>query len=128
MKQALDTLFNTLHDRSDALGVGLIDENGLIIQSVGEHGGQRVDELASLMLAFYPPQLARLEQFLEDAMSEHIAMGRSYCFYMVRMRRRYILYVLAPGPNSKARPALRKARADLLPMLRDDGLLTAAGD
>ncbi|MDZ7703669.1 MAG: hypothetical protein U5L04_04185 [Trueperaceae bacterium] len=128
MKQALDDIFNTLRDSSEALGVGLVDENGLVVQSAGDHGGKRVDELVPLMLAFYPPQLARLEQFLEDAMSEHIAMGRNHCFYMVRMRRRYVLYVLTTGPNSKARPALRRARADLLPLLRDDGLLTTPGD
>lgn len=123
MKQAMHDIFVNLLQSSGGLGVGMVDMNGLLIHSEGDHDGRSSNEVAALLLALYPPQLSKLEQAFQDPLSEHIVIGREHCFYLLRIQGKYVLYALTGSLSSKARNAMHQARGRLNPLLKDQGLL-----
>lgn len=78
MPGTIAAVLQALLDRSGALGVGLVDRQGLLLESCGAHDGQRPEAIAALLC--HPPfELAAL---LEDVVSEQVWIGQRYSFYL----------------------------------------------
>ncbi len=126
MKQPLNKMFASLLDRSGCLGIGLLDRNGLLIQSSGEHEGLSPTLLAALFAAFYNPSIHLLERALAENLEYQILLGKKYHVHLSRINRRYTLYALASPDTAtgKVRSALKQSKNDLEAVLKGEGLFT----
>ena len=112
MKQRLNQIFVSLLDKSGCLGVGLLDKNGLLIQSSGEHEGLSATTLAAVLAALYNPSLYVLERALAEGLDDQIFLGQNHHIHLSKVSRQYIVYGLA-APNistGKVRLALKQTK------------------
>lgn len=79
MRRPLTTALEDLLNRSQSLGVGLVDANGLLIECCGEHDGKEPVELA-VHLPYAKP--GSFELFLEERWVEHILVGVFFNLYL----------------------------------------------
>ncbi len=127
MKQHLNKMFAALLDKSECLGVGLLDKNGFLIQSSGNHKGLSPTSLAAVFVSLYNPlSIGLIERALSEALEDQILLAKNHHIHLSRVNRHYILYGLASPDvaTGKVRSALMQTKNDLATILKGEGLFT----
>ena len=94
MRRPLASLLETLLNRSESLGVGLVDANGLLVEACGFHDGKDANELA-VHLPYANP--AGFELFLEERWVEHIMVGVFFNLYVRWLPNyKHLVYCMTP--------------------------------
>lgn len=119
MKQHFNRLFASLLDQSGCLGVGLLDRNGLLIQSSGEHDGHSANALAAIFASLYNPAIRVLERALTENLDDQILLGKKHHVHLCKVKKQYILYSFAAAnvTTGKAHSALKQAQIELEQLL-----------
>ncbi len=127
MRRALSCIFQELLDSHQSYGVGLIDQNGLLVHSEGGHVGRSSAQFAALLAGLFNARLKQLELSVDESLAEQVVIGRSQSFYLKSLGRTpYLLYSVARKDvlGGSVRAALANAETQLLPLLNGQGLLS----
>lgn len=125
MRSELARTLRTLLDASGGLGVGLVDANGLLVHSEGEHAGLVAGVVAAELATLWGRRFSGLERALQDDFAEQIVIGERHAIFTLLLPSRYLFYVLvAREPQGRIRPLLQEAAAQLTTLLRG-GLVEA---
>lgn len=119
---------NRLLNEGAALGVGLVDDSGLVVHSSGAHDGQSSVSVGAHLASFLHSASLELEQLCHETFDEQVMIGATYSFYLYKLpQRRYLLYVMVPKDalGAQVRRELRRAGERLLPLLRGNILMAA---
>jgi hypothetical protein len=126
----LHAIFNLLLDRSETLGVGLVDPHGFLVQSAGEHGGYACVTLAANTRTISNRMTPILTDVLSEPLREQIILCESYTLYLLTLEESdYLLYALAKPnvPGGRVRLALRESATALAPVLAGQALTRSPG-
>lgn len=112
-----------LLNSTQALGVGLVDAHGLLIEGCGPHDGGKPEELAVFLSHV---KRRDLELFLGNDLNEQILVGAEYGLLLRWLfEGEYVLYIMVPADSMRGavRAALKDVAAELTSLLQA-GLVT----
>jgi len=92
MSRNISQIVSSLVDKTQSLGGGLVDSEGLLIHSNGYHAKKDKDEFAVYLLAMSPKNI---NTCLADELKEYIILGKDYkiyCYWLAKAD--YLLYLL----------------------------------
>lgn len=122
-----DSVLKTLEsicDKTECIGAGLVDTNGLLIHSSGAHAAKTPSELAVFLSHSKPSDL---EQFLGKPVTEQILLSEDYTLFVRWFAEgTFLLYGMTKAGvrSSAVRHALRLAEETIEPALVQDKLFT----
>jgi predicted regulator of Ras-like GTPase activity (Roadblock/LC7/MglB family) len=98
----LASLIERLLVASGAMGVGVIDENGWLVESAGSHGGLDAEALASHVVALAHTAQRSLAAVMEEGSDELVVVTERYRLFIRRVER-YVVYLVTSAQESEAR-------------------------
>ena len=128
MARPLTLLLTSLLDTTGSLGVGVVDGNGLLVQSCGLHGDQSAEKVAACLST---SQAVGMTTLLDDTLLESLWVGQRYCFHLrwlaLRLSvRPYLVYAMTEnaGKGGAVRAELRSCSAELSTLFSDSSSAT----
>lgn len=120
MARPLTALLTSLLDTTGGLGVGVVDGNGLLVQSCGLHGDESTERVAAYLSA---DQAQRMTDLLADTLLESVLVGQRYCFYLRWLAvPPYLAYVMTESTGkSGVRTELRNCSREVSALISNSG-------
>ena len=123
MRRELVTILSSLHDVTLSLGVGLVDKNGLLIESCGQHAAFDPHMIAAVVSQ--PPSIP-FTSLLGDELEEYVVIGQKYSFFVLCLTySQTTVYAMTERKvnGGTVRYELRRATSDLKTLLHTEKLM-----